>query len=87
MGSTHLDPQIAHMVLAQVSVPSAQSPLSPRELEVLTLITDGLSNKEIAQSLGISLSTVKTHIEELLGKLSASDRTQAAIKALRQGLL
>lgn len=87
MGSTYLDPQIAHMVLAQVSVPSAQSPLSPRELEVLTLIADGLSNKEIAQSLGISLSTVKTHIEELLGKLSASDRTQAAIKALRQGLL
>jgi DNA-binding NarL/FixJ family response regulator len=54
---------------------------------VLRLIADGLSNKEIAARLGISLSTVKTHIEELLQKLSVSDRTQAAIKALRQGLL
>jgi NarL family two-component system response regulator LiaR len=88
MGSTYLDPQIAHIVLGQLSVPSAgQAQLSPRELEVLRLIAEGLSNKEIAQSLGISLSTVKTHIEELLAKLSASDRTQAAIKALRQGLL
>ena len=88
MGSIYLDPQIAHIVLGQLSVPSeGQAQLSPRELEVLRLIAEGLSNKEIAQGLGISLSTVKTHIEELLAKLSASDRTQAAIKALRQGLL
>lgn len=88
IGSTYLDPQIAHIVLGQLSVPSGgQAQLSPRELEVLRLIAEGLSNKEIAQRLGISLSTVKTHIEELLAKLSASDRTQAAIKAVRQGLL
>jgi DNA-binding NarL/FixJ family response regulator len=88
IGSTYLDPQIAHLVLGQLSVPSGgQAQLSPRELEVLRLIAEGLSNKEIAQRLGISLSTVKTHIEELLAKLSASDRTQAAIKAVRQGLL
>jgi DNA-binding NarL/FixJ family response regulator len=88
IGSTYLDPQIAHIVLGQLSVPSGgQAQLSPRELEVLRLIAEGLSNKEIAQRLSISLSTVKTHIEELLAKLSASDRTQAAIKAVRQGLL
>ncbi|ADH65290.1 hypothetical protein Mesil_3486 (plasmid) [Allomeiothermus silvanus DSM 9946] len=88
IGSTYLDPQIAHIVLGQLSVLSGgQAQLSPRELEVLRLIAEGLSNKEIAQRLGISLSTVKTHIEELLAKLSASDRTQAAIKAVRQGLL
>ncbi|PZA06920.1 MULTISPECIES: response regulator transcription factor [unclassified Meiothermus] len=88
IGSTYLDPQIAHIVLGQLSVPSeGQAQLSPRELEVLRLIADGLSNKEIAQALGLSLSTVKTYIEDLLAKLSASDRTQAAIKALRQGLL
>ncbi|MDX2005218.1 MAG: response regulator transcription factor [Meiothermus sp.] len=88
LGSTYLDPQIAHIVLGHVSAPAGtESPLSPRELEVLHLIAEGLSNKEIAGRLGISLSTVKTHVEELLQKLSASDRTQAAIKAVRQGLL
>lgn len=88
MGSTYLDPQIAHIVLGHLNMPSEnQAQLSPRELEVLRLIADGLSNKEIAQRLGVSLSTVKTHVEELLQKLSVSDRTQAAVKALRQGLL
>lgn len=87
LGSTYLDPQIAHIVLGQVNVPHSEVQLSPRETEVLRCIAEGLSNKEIAQKLGISLSTVKTHIEEVLEKLSASDRTQAAVKALRQGLL
>lgn len=87
LGSTYLDPQIAHIVLGQVNVPQSEVQLSPREIEVLRCIADGLSNKEIAQKLGISLSTVKTHIEDVLEKLSASDRTQAAVKALRQGLL
>lgn len=88
MGSTYLDPQIAHIVLGHLNMPNEnQAQLSPRELEVLRLIADGLSNKEIAQRLGVSLSTVKTHVEELLQKLSVSDRTQAAVKALRQGLL
>lgn len=88
LGSTYLDPQIAHIVLGHVITPTGtDNPLSPRELEVLRLIADGLVNKEIAQKLGISLSTVKTHIEELLQKLSASDRTQAAIKAVRRGLM
>lgn len=87
LGSTYLDPQIAHVVLKQVVVSESGVELSPRELEVLRLIADGYSNKEIAQVLSISVSTVKTHVEEVLHKLSASDRTQAAVKALRQGLL
>jgi two-component system, NarL family, response regulator LiaR len=88
IGSTYLDPQIAHLVLGRVSVPDElNNPLSPRELETLKLIAEGLSNKRIAERLTISVATVKTHVEDILDKLSASDRTQAAVKALRQGLI
>jgi two-component system, NarL family, response regulator LiaR len=66
---------------------SANSPLTARELEVLRLIADGQGNKEVAKTLGISVSTVKFHVQDILEKLSASDRTQAAVKALRRGLL
>ena len=54
---------------------------------VLTLIAKGLSNKEIAFSLNISIKTVKTHVSNILGKLHLLDRTQAALYAVRQGLL
>jgi two-component system, NarL family, response regulator LiaR len=88
LGSAYLDPQIAHVVLGRITVPNPEgSVLSPRELEVLRLIADGLGNKQIADRLEISLSTVKTHIEDILTRLKVSDRTQAAVKALRQGLL
>lgn len=63
------------------------SPLSPREMEVLTLITRGASNKEIAHLLGISHQTVKNHISNVLRKLAVEDRTQAAVLALRRGWL
>jgi two-component system, NarL family, response regulator LiaR len=88
LGSAYLDPQIAHVVLDRINLPSTEvSVLSPRELDVLRLIADGLGNKEIADKLEISLSTVKTHIEDILARLQVSDRTQAAVKAVRQGLL
>jgi NarL family two-component system response regulator LiaR len=61
--------------------------LSPRELDVLALLAEGLSNVEIGQRLGIGESTVKTHVSNVLGKLALSDRTQAAIYAWRQGLV
>jgi two-component system, NarL family, response regulator LiaR len=61
--------------------------LSPRELEVLALVVDGLSNQEISQRLEINLDTVKSHMKHILNKLAVSDRTQAAVKALRQGLV
>lgn len=60
-------------------------PLSPREMEILTLITRGLSNKEIAYTLGISHQTVKNHMTSILRKLDVEDRTQAAVFALRRG--
>jgi DNA-binding NarL/FixJ family response regulator len=60
-------------------------PLSPREMEILTLITRGLSNKEIAYTLGISHQTVKNHMTSILRKVDAEDRTQAAVLALRRG--
>lgn len=61
------------------------SPLTSREMEVLEVIIEGLSNKEIAYRLGISQQTVKNHITSILAKLNLSDRTQAAIYALRHG--
>ncbi|MFZ5917080.1 MAG: response regulator [Chloroflexota bacterium] len=60
-------------------------PLSPREMEILSLITKGMSNKEIAYQLGISHQTVKNHMTSILRKLSVNDRTQAAVYALRRG--
>ncbi len=62
-------------------------PLSPRELEVLTLVVDGLSNQGIADKLFISLATAKTHVRNILNKLSVDDRTQAAVQAMRRGLV
>lgn len=59
--------------------------LSTREMEILKLITRGLSNKEIAKSLGISRQTVKNHMTSILRKLAVNDRTQAAVYALRRG--
>jgi two-component system response regulator DegU len=60
-------------------------PLSPREMDILKLITRGLSNKEIAYTLGISHQTVKNHMTSILRKLDVEDRTQAAVFALRKG--
>jgi DNA-binding NarL/FixJ family response regulator len=60
-------------------------PLSGREMEVLAYVTKGMSNKEIAMSLGISHQTVKNHVTAILRKLGVEDRTQAAIYALRRG--
>ena len=61
--------------------------LTPREIEVLAAIGNGLSNKAVAQQLGISLHTVKFHVEALLRKLGASSRTEAVHKGLRRGLI
>lgn len=61
--------------------------LSPRELEVLNLLVEGLSNQEIADKLFISLATAKTHVRNILNKLAVDDRTQAAVSAMRRGLV
>lgn len=62
-------------------------PLTSRELEVLELIVSGCSNAQIADKLYITVGTVKTHVRNILGKLCADDRTQAAVRALRAGLV
>ncbi len=65
----------------------APEALSPRELEVIKLIVDGLSNQEISDRLVVSLATTKTHVRNILNKLAVDDRTQAAVHAMRRGLV
>lgn len=88
-GGAYFDPRIAHIVLGQFSPakPSNASPLTARETEILRLIANGRSNSEIAEELHIGLGTVKGHIRDILEKLSAADRTQAAVVALRKGYI
>ena len=62
-------------------------PLTPRELEVLAALAQGLPNKQIAYSLGISEHTVKFHVDAILGKLGAASRTEAVVRAIRAGVI
>jgi DNA-binding NarL/FixJ family response regulator len=64
-----------------------REPLTPRELEVLRLLAQGLTNRQISQELVVSAATIKVHIEHLIAKLGVSDRTQAAVRASQAGLL
>jgi NarL family two-component system response regulator LiaR len=90
-GEFLLHPDIAKAVIDEFSVigpePASLRDLTPREIEVLTLIARGCSNKEIASHLCISIKTVKTHVSNILSKLRVTDRTEAAVYAVRQGLV
>lgn len=89
-GATYLDPQIARRVIDNLKPPSPSgnaANLSQRELEVLKLMVEGLSNPEIAQKLYLSPNTIKTHVRGIMNKLSVDDRVQAAVVALRSGLV
>jgi DNA-binding NarL/FixJ family response regulator len=102
-GVAWLDPAVAKRVLQAsvtnapkpVSIndaksakpPATNSPLSQRELDVLLLVVEGNSNQEIADKLILSVETVKTHMRHIMEKLCVSDRTQAAVKAMREGLV
>jgi DNA-binding NarL/FixJ family response regulator len=61
-------------------------PLTCREAQVLRHVAMGLSNKEIARSLGISIETVKEHVQNVLRKVKANDRTDAAVRAIQSGI-
>ena len=88
-GESPVDPAAATKLLEEVSArrrPDGQL-LTPREQEVLRLIARGRPNKVIARDLGLSEKTVKTHVSNILGKLGLTDRTQAAVYAVREGLV
>ena len=99
-GTAWLDPAIARLVLSSVQKQKAETPtsvdyktaknsfgLTDREMEVLALIVDGLSNPEIAEKLFITRATAKAHVHSILQKLYVDDRTQAAVTAMREGLV
>lgn len=96
-GVAWLDPGIASRVLKAITQSNKErdngektqsaASLSSRELDVLRLVVDGRSNQEIADKLVLSVETVKTHMRHIMEKLAVSDRTQAAVKAMREGLI
>ena len=89
-GEAIIDPTVAARLVHALSdrpQGSALDQLTGRERDVLTLIASGRSNKRIALELGISEKTVKTHVGHVLAKLGVTDRTQAAVLAVRHGLL
>jgi DNA-binding NarL/FixJ family response regulator len=89
-GGAYFDPRIAHVVFRRFTGKGGandSTPLTARETEILRLVADGVGNTEIAERLYIGLGTVKGHIRDILEKLSAADRTQAAVVALRRGYI
>jgi NarL family two-component system response regulator LiaR len=91
-GETQLHPDITKKLMDQFVSPKVEptavpDELTARELEVLRLIAQGMSNRELAQALVISEKTVKTHVSNILSKLHLADRTQAAIYAYKHGLV
>ena len=98
-GEPSLHPQIARKLMQELARPAAHpptgesptgesltaDPLTPREVEVLRLLAQGLGNQEIADQLVISEPTVRSHVSNILGKLHLASRTQAALYALREG--
>ena len=93
-GRTHVDPAVAGGLFRQVASGGALPPnlgiveaLSERELEVLKLLARGLSNSDIARRLYLSEGTIRNYVSAILAKLDVADRTQAAVLALRYGLV
>jgi NarL family two-component system response regulator LiaR len=91
-GEAQLHPDIARKLMQQVTAPPRNDEppggaLTPRELEVLRLIASGMSNKEIARELVLNERTVKGHVSNILSKLGLADRTQAALYAVREGIV
>ena len=86
-GEVQLSPKAAARLMREVRLPESPEALTERETEVLRLVALGQSNKEIARGLSISDKTAKTHVGNILGKLGLSSRTQAALYAIRTGLV
>jgi DNA-binding NarL/FixJ family response regulator len=89
-GELQLDPAVARLLMSTlrgISRDDVSSALTPRELEVLALVGTGRANKEIAVELSISERTARTHVSNILRKLGLASRTQAALWAVREGLV
>ncbi len=86
-GQVQLTPKAAARLMQAVSAPVSTEELTERETEVLRLLAQGQSNKQIARSLHITEKTVKTHVSNILGKLGVQSRTQATLYAVRIGLV
>jgi NarL family two-component system response regulator LiaR len=87
-GRPALHPSVAARLMRRESSPApTHGDITAREHDVLRLVVEGLPNKQIAQRLGIGEKTVKTHVSRVLAKLGVEDRTQAAVLAIREGLV
>lgn len=89
-GEMHLDPAVAKRLMHSLRSPKTTDliePLTDREREILILVAGGRANKEIARELGISERTVRTHVSNILAKLELTSRTQAALYAVREGMV
>jgi DNA-binding NarL/FixJ family response regulator len=91
-GEALLAPAVATMLVEQLAAEDGAGAerddhLTPREREVLALLARGRANKVIARDLGVSERTVKTHVSNILAKLNLTDRTQAAVYAVRHGIV
>ena len=89
-GEPSLDPAIARKLMQEIAQPAERTPapeaLTAREMKVLGLVAQGLSNQEIADRIMVSEPTVRTHVSRILAKLHLASRTQAALYAVREGL-
>jgi NarL family two-component system response regulator LiaR len=89
-GEPTMSPDIASKLMRELQrtshLPPTEEPLTEREVEVLRLVAQGLTNQEIAEELTIGVGTVRTHVSNILAKLHLANRTQAALYALREGL-
>jgi len=92
-GKTHVDPDVAGKIFSQVAASASRSEttladeLSEREMDVLRLLAQGYTNAEIAERLYLTKGTVRNYVSSILAKLGVEDRTQAAILAVRHGLV
>lgn len=86
-GEPYVDPRLAPDFLRQLARPRSGGVLSAREREILQMLADGCSNREVADRLVVSVETVKTHVKHILAKLGADHRTQAVAIGLRQSLI
>lgn len=86
-GESALHPKVAARLVQHTAQPAGFADFTPRERDVLRLLAEGFANKEIARRLSLSEKTVKTHVSNILQKLGVADRTQAALLAVRRGLV